>query len=149
VKFEKISLTPFCKKRGVTDIDDGVCLFKHAHDVWKRGVTDINDGVCLFKHAHDVWTMVCVKILSCWQHNVSMFVGIISGKPLRDFIRPLGSLRGLKSLLHMLNAIVSPVKEDLCFILWFCFAKGIAKCKFEGIWWVTNIIYLDPLICIR
>jgi hypothetical protein len=60
-----------------------------------------------------------------------MFVGIISGKPSRDFTRPLGSPRSLKDLLHMLNAIVSPTKEDLCFMLGFyfsfCFAKGLAK----------------------
>jgi len=30
---------------------------------------------------------------------------------------PLGSPRGLKGLLHMLNAIISPTKEDLCFML--------------------------------
>jgi hypothetical protein len=37
----------------------------------------------------------------------------------------------------MLNAIVSPTKVDLCFLFLlcfhFCFAKGLAKCKFEGI----------------
>jgi hypothetical protein len=43
-----------------------------------------------------------------------MFVGIISGKPLQDFTRPLGSARALKDLLHMLNAIVSPTTADLC-----------------------------------
>jgi hypothetical protein len=111
---------------------------------------DVDDGVCLFKYANNVWTMVCVKILSCWQHSVSMFVGIISSKSSRDFTRPPGSPRSLKSLLHTLNAIVSPTKVDLCFLLWFyfsfCFAKGLAKCKFEGIWWVPNIVYLDPLI---
>jgi hypothetical protein len=32
------------------------------------------------------------------------FVGIIVGKPLQDFTRPLGMPRGLKGLLHMLNA---------------------------------------------
>jgi hypothetical protein len=75
-----------------------------------------------------------------------MFVGIIPGKLSRDFTRPLGSPRGLKGLLHTLNAIVSPTKEnaivsptkeDLCFKLSFyvvfCFAKGLAKCKFGGI----------------
>jgi hypothetical protein len=45
-----------------------------------------------------------------------MFVGVISGKPSRDFTHPLGSPRGLKGLLHMLNAIVSPTKKDLCFM---------------------------------
>jgi hypothetical protein len=37
-----------------------------------------------------------------------MFVGIIFGKFSRDFTRPLWSLKGLKGLLHTLNAIVSP-----------------------------------------
>jgi hypothetical protein len=46
-----------------------------------------------------------------------MFVGIIFGKPSQDFTRPLGSPRGLKGLLHMLNAIVHPTKEG--FILLF------------------------------
>jgi len=82
---------------------------------------DVNDGVCLFKHAHVVQTMVCVKKISYWQHSVSMFVGIISSKPSPDFTRPLRSPRGLKGLLHMLNAIVSPTRADLCFMPWFCF----------------------------
>jgi hypothetical protein len=50
-----------------------------------------------------------------------MFVGIIPSKPTRDFIRPLRSPKGLKGLLHMLNAVVSPTKEDLCFMLSFLF----------------------------
>jgi len=66
-----------------------------------------------------------------------MFVGIIAGKPSRDFTRPLGSPNGLKGLLHTLKAIVSPTKDDLCFLLGFyfsiCFAKGLAKYKFGGI----------------
>jgi hypothetical protein len=65
-----------------------------------------------------------------------MFVGVILIKPSRDFTLPLGSPRGLKGLLHMLNAIVSPTKEDLCFMhsfyFLFYFAKGLAKCKFVG-----------------
>jgi hypothetical protein len=64
-------------------------------------------------------------------------VGVIPGKPSRDFTRPLGMPRGLKGLLHTLNAIVSPTKADLCFLFLlcfhFCFAKGLAKCKFGGI----------------
>jgi hypothetical protein len=48
-----------------------------------------------------------------------MFVSIIPGKPSRDFTLPLGSPRGLKGLLHMLNAIVSPTKDDLYFMLSF------------------------------
>jgi hypothetical protein len=66
-----------------------------------------------------------------------MFVDIIHVKPSQDFTRSLGMLRGLKGLLHMLNAIVSPTKDDLCycfhFIFLFYFAKGLVKCKFEGV----------------
>jgi hypothetical protein len=47
----------------------------------------------------------------------TMFVGIIPGKPSRDFTRPLWSPRGLKGLLHMLNGILHPMKEG--FILFF------------------------------
>jgi hypothetical protein len=64
-------------------------------------------------------------------------MGVIPRKPSRDFTRPLGMPRGLKGLLHMLNAIVSPTKADLYFLFllcfYFCFAKELAKCKFEGI----------------
>jgi hypothetical protein len=50
-----------------------------------------------------------------------MFVGINSGKPLRDFTRLLESPRGLKDLLHTLNTIVHPTKKDLscCFSILF------------------------------
>jgi hypothetical protein len=41
----------------------------------------------------------------------TMFMNIISGKPPRDFTRPLGMPRGLKGLLHQLNAVVHPMKE--------------------------------------
>ena len=74
-----------------------------------------------------------------------MFVGIIAGKPARNFTRPLGMPRGLKGLLYTLNAIVSPMTADLCFLLSFCFAKELAKCKFGDIWWVSSIVYLGPL----
>ena len=64
-------------------------------------------------------------------------MGIIAGKPSRDFTCPLGMPSGLKGLLHMLNAIISPTIADLCFMFLlyfhFCFAKGLAKCKFGGI----------------
>jgi hypothetical protein len=64
-------------------------------------------------------------------------VGVIPGKPSRDFTRPLGMPRGLKGLLHTLNAIVSPTKVDLCLLFLLCFhfyfTKGLAKCKFGGI----------------
>jgi hypothetical protein len=62
-----------------------------------------------------------------------MFVGVIVGKPSRNFTRPLGMPRGLKGLLHTLNAIVYPTTVDLCFLLSFCFVKGLIKCKFWGI----------------
>jgi hypothetical protein len=49
----------------------------------------------------------------------------------------LGIPRDLKGLLHMLNAIVSLMKAELCFLfllcLYFCFAKELAKYKFGGI----------------
>jgi hypothetical protein len=41
----------------------------------------------------------------------TIFVGIIFGKLSQDFTRPLESPRGLKGLLHTLNAIVHPTKE--------------------------------------
>jgi hypothetical protein len=50
-----------------------------------------------------------------------MFVGIIPVKLSRDFTRPLGMPRGLKGLLHALNAIVSPTTEDLCYCFHFIF----------------------------
>jgi hypothetical protein len=64
-------------------------------------------------------------------------VGIIAGKPSQDFTHPLGMPRGLKGLLHILNAIVFTTKANLCFLFLLCFlfciAKGLAKCKFESI----------------
>jgi hypothetical protein len=45
-----------------------------------------------------------------------MYVGIIAGTPSRDFAHPLGMPKGLKDLLHMLNAIISPMTADLCFL---------------------------------
>jgi hypothetical protein len=50
-----------------------------------------------------------------------MFLGIIAGKPSRGFTCPLGMPRGLKDLLHMLNAIVSLTIVDLCFMFWCVF----------------------------
>jgi hypothetical protein len=64
-------------------------------------------------------------------------MGVIPRKSSRDFTHQLGMPRGLKGLLHMLNAIVSPTKADLCLLFSlcfpFCFAKGLAKYKFGGI----------------
>jgi hypothetical protein len=61
----------------------------------------------------------CVELFACQQHSAccKMFVDIIFCQPSRAFTRPLESLKGLKGLLHTLNAIVSPTKEDLCFLL--------------------------------
>jgi hypothetical protein len=52
-----------------------------------------------------------------------MFVGIIPAKPSRDITRPLESPKGLKGLLHTLNAIVYPRKRTYvsCFEFIFCF----------------------------
>ena len=69
-------------------------------------------------------------------------MGVNHGKPSRDFTRPLGMPRCLKGLLHMLNALVSLMKATLCLLLLLCFqlcfAKGLAKCKFGGIWSMSN-----------
>jgi hypothetical protein len=66
-----------------------------------------------------------------------MFVGIIPVKPPQNLTCPLGMPRGLKSLLHILNASVSPTTEDtsfmLSFYLSFYFAKGLARYKFVGV----------------
>jgi hypothetical protein len=44
---------------------------------------------------------------------------------------------GLKGLLHLLNATISPTKADLFFLFLMCFSfcltKGLAKYKFGGI----------------
>jgi len=70
--------------------------------------------MCLCEN-HCLLTTQCFKI----------FVGIISAIPSQSFTRPLGSPRGLKGLLHMLNAIVSPTIVDyvscfdFVFILFF------------------------------
>jgi hypothetical protein len=42
-----------------------------------------------------------------------VFVGITSVKPSWDFTCPLGMPKGLKGLLHMLNAIAFPTKEEV------------------------------------
>jgi hypothetical protein len=64
----------------------------------------------------------CVKGFVCQKYSANkLFMGIIAGKPSRDFTHPLGMLRGLKGLLHMLNAIVSLTKVDLCFLFLLCF----------------------------
>jgi hypothetical protein len=47
----------------------------------------------------------------------------------------------------MLNAIVSPTKADLCYLVYlcfsFCFANGLAKCKF-GAFDQCQILIFDP-----
>jgi hypothetical protein len=49
----------------------------------------------------------------------------------------------------MLNAIVSPTKEDLCycfhFIFLFCFAKGLVKCKF-GVFDKSQILHILTIL---
>jgi hypothetical protein len=41
------------------------------------------------------------------------FVGCIFAKSLRDFTRSLEKFRGLKDLLHVINAIVFSTKDDV------------------------------------
>jgi hypothetical protein len=48
---------------------------------------------------------------------LKMFMGIIAGKSSQDFTHPLGMPMGLKGLLHILNAIISPTTTDLYFML--------------------------------
>jgi hypothetical protein len=61
------------------------------------------------------------------------------GKPSKDFTCPLGMPRDTKDLLHMLNAIVSPMTVNLCFLLsfcfLFCFTKGLANISL----WVFDV----------
>ena len=62
-----------------------------------------------------------------------MFMGIISGNPHETTTRPLGVTQGFKALLHMVNAIVYPAKEDvvscILILVFVFFARGLAKCK--------------------
>jgi len=53
-------------------------------------------------------TSILGKASSC-----IMFEASISGEPSRDFTCLLGSPRGLKCLLHTLNSIVFPTKEEV------------------------------------
>jgi hypothetical protein len=59
---------------------------------------------------------LCERLCLSIHSANKMFMGVIVGKLSRDFTRLLGMPRGLKGLLHMLNAIVSPMKVDLCFL---------------------------------
>jgi hypothetical protein len=45
-----------------------------------------------------------------------MFVDNIPGKLSRDLTHPLGIHRGIKGLLHTLNAIVHPTKDGFIFL---------------------------------
>jgi hypothetical protein len=57
----------------------------------------------------------------------TMFVGIIPDKSSQDSTRPLESPRGLKGLLHMLNAIVHPTKGFI--LLFFSFISYFVLLK--------------------
>jgi hypothetical protein len=62
---------------------------------------------------------------------VQIFVGIILGKPSRDFTRPLGNFKRFKRLVAYAKCNCSPMKVDLCYLCFsFCFAKGLVKYKF-------------------
>jgi hypothetical protein len=41
------------------------------------------------------------------------FLSVISVKPSRNFACPLGMLRGVKGLLHALNPIMFPMKDEV------------------------------------
>ena len=69
-----------------------------------------------------------------------MFVGIISENPHETKTRPLGVTYRFKVLLHMVNAIIYPTKEDVSSCIYFIhyfsfvsFARGLAKCKLGGV----------------
>ena len=51
----------------------------------------------------------CGQVLKC-ATPCTTFVGIVTSKPSRDQTRPPGMPVGLKGLLHMLNAIMIPMK---------------------------------------
>jgi hypothetical protein len=78
---------------------------------------DCDDGICFFL------SLLMNKnhglrensfLLTTLYYNVC---GCHFSKPSRDFTRPLRMPRGLKGLLYMLNATVSPTTEDLCLLL--------------------------------
>ena len=71
-------------------------------------------------------------------------MGVTAGKQSQDFTCLLGMPRGLKGLLHTLNAIVSPLCLLLLFCFSFCFAKGLAKCKF-GVFDERQILHIWTL----
>jgi hypothetical protein len=52
---------------------------------------------------------------------VTKFVGIIPIKPLRDFTHPVEMPRGLKDLLHTLNAIIHPMKDRFILLIFSLF----------------------------
>jgi hypothetical protein len=62
----------------------------------------------LMNKSHDFYD-ISFLVINCGK----MFVGVIFVKPSRDFTCPLGIPRGLKGLLHTLNAIVFPTKEEV------------------------------------
>ena len=62
-----------------------------------------NHGLC---ENSFLLTALCCNVCGCHSCKTS-----------QDFTHPLEMPRGLKGLLHMLNAIVSPTTEDLCLLL--------------------------------
>ena len=54
--------------------------------------------------------------------SLNNFGGIFSWKPSRDLTSPLGSPRGLKDLLHTLNATMIPTTVSYDFLLLFSFS---------------------------
>jgi hypothetical protein len=67
----------------------------------------------------------------------TMFVGIIPGKPSRDFTRPLGVLR-VKRLVAYAKCNRTSHERRIYLVVFqfyflFCIAKGLAICKFGGV----------------
>jgi hypothetical protein len=87
--------------------DLGCLLIVMRVFVFLSSLINKNHGLC---ENSFLLTTLCCNVCGCH-----------SCKPSQDFTRPLGMPRGLKSLLHMLNAIVSPTTEDLCLLVSFFF----------------------------
>ena len=87
----------------------------HLWVIWSWMSVDYDEGVCHFKLMNKNHGL-CENsfLLTTWCSNVC---GCRFCKPSRDFTRSLGMPRGLKGLLHMLNATVSPTTEDFYLLL--------------------------------
>ena len=76
--------------------------------------------------------------------------GYVHWKPSRDFTRPLGPPRGLKGLLHTLNATVMPTKVSFRILRVFC--SLVCFCRFNklleiGDWIIGDIVLGVLMFC--